>query len=467
VTAGAFRTESDSLGEKQIPAGAYYGIQSLRGYEHFRVSGHPQLSVFIEALVLVKKAAALALMEIGQLERPIGDAIVRAADEVLQGGLRDQFIIDIYQAGAGTSTNMNVNEVLANRALELLGEQKGNYAVISPNDHVNRAQSTNDTIPTAIRIAALRLAPPLLTAVDGLVEALAAKGKEFDHIVKPGRTHLQDATPIRLGQEFDGYARMIRRDAALLRAALPEVQELNLGATAVGTGLNADPRYIKRVVEILAVLAGTPFRNADSLVEVTRSMAALVQLAGQLRRLALDLTQMANDLRLMASGPETGIGEIELPAVQPGSSIMPGKVNPVLAEMLNMVCYQVLGNVHTVDLCAQAGQLELNVMMPVLGYNLHWAMIIMTGGVTMFTQHCVRGITANEARCREAVERSPSIITALNPYIGYARGAAIVKEALRTGKTVRQVAEEQGVLPKEKLDRLLSPKAMTEPGIVE
>jgi aspartate ammonia-lyase len=466
VTA-SFRVERDSLGEKQVPAEAYYGIQSLRGYENFRVSGYSQLPVFLDALVLIKKAAALAHMEIGRLDRRIGDAIVRAADEVLQGALRDQFIIDIYQAGAGTSTNMNVNEVLANRALELLGEPRGHYQVVNPNDHVNMAQSTNDTIPTAIRLATVRLYPALLAALDALVEALDAKAKEFDHIVKPGRTHLQDATPIRLGQEFGAYARMVGRDAAQLRAALPEVLELNLGATAVGTGLNADPRYIKRVVEILAELTGAPLRNAESLVEVTRSMAALVQVAAQLRRLALDLTQIANDLRLMASGPETGIDEIRLPAVQPGSSIMPGKVNPVLAEMLNMVCYQVLGNTHTVDLCAQAGQLELNVMMPVLGHNLHWAMMVLTGGVTMFTEHCVRGITANEARCRDAVERSPSIVTALNPYIGYARGAEIVKEALRTGKTVRQVAEEQQVLPKERLDRILSARAMTEPGVVE
>jgi len=461
------RIERDSLGEKQVPADAFYGIQALRGYENFRVSDHPQLGVFIDALVLVKKAAALAHVQIGRLDPRIGDAIVRAADEVLQGALRDQFIIDIYQAGAGTSTNMNVNEVLANRALELLGEPKGNYRVVHPNDHVNMAQSTNDTIPTAIRIGVVRLFPDLLAALEGLVEALDAKGREFDHIVKPGRTHLQDATPIRLGQEFDAYARMVRRDSGLLQAVLPEVFELNLGATAVGTGLNADPRYIQRVVEILSELLQAPFRNAESLVEVTRSMAAFVQMAAQLRRLALDLTQVANDLRLMTSGPETGLDEIRLPAVQPGSSIMPGKVNPVLPEMLNMVCYQVLGNTHTVDLCAQAGQLELNVMMPVLGYNLHWAMIILTGGVRMFTEHCVRGITANEARCREAVERSPSIITALNPYIGYARGAEIVKEALRTGKTVRQVAEEQQVLPKAKLDRILSPKAMTEPGVVE
>ncbi len=464
---GATRTEKDTLGEKQVPLHAYYGIQSLRGHENFRVSGFPQLPVFLDSLVLVKKAAAMAHMEIGRLDRRIGESIVQAADEVLRGALRDQFIIDIYQAGAGTSTNMNVNEVLANRALELLGEAKGSYQIISPNDHVNMAQSTNDTIPTAIRLAALRLYPGLLAAVDDLVEALAAKGLEFDEIVKPGRTHLQDATPVRLGQEFDAYARMVRRDAAQLRAALPELQELNIGATAVGTGLNADPRYIQRVVEILSELMGTRLRNAESLMELTRSMAVFVQVAAQLRRLALDLTQIANDLRLMTSGPETGLDEIRLPAVQPGSSIMPGKVNPVLAEMLNMVCYQVLGNTHTVDLCAQAGQLELNVMMPVLGYNLHWAMIVLTGGIAMFTEHCVRGITANAPRCREAVERSPSIVTALNPYIGYARGAAIAKEALRTGKTVRQIAEEQGVLPKDQLERILSPKAMTEPGVVE
>ncbi len=460
-----YRRERDPLGEKEVPQEAYWGIQTARALENFPISGlrpHPQ---FVRATVLVKKAAAQANMATGRLDARIGNAIIQAADEVLAGKLRDQFVVDVFQAGAGTSHNMNANEVLANRAIEILGGKKGNYRLVHPNDHVNMAQSTNDSFPTAMRIAALFLVGELLPVLQQLADALQAKAVEFDGIVKPGRTHLQDAVPIRLGQVFGGYALTVERHAVNIKNAAQSLEELNIGATAVGTGLNAEPAYVRLIVARLAELTSLPFRNAENLVQITQSMADFVAVSGALRGLATDLSRIANDLRLLSSGPKTGLAEIRLPAVQPGSSIMPGKVNPVMAEMLNMVCFQVMGNDLTIALAAQAGQLELNVMMPLIAFNLMLSLEILKNGIASFTRRCVAGITADAERCRELVEQSLSLATALSPYIGYEAAAAIAQESLETGKPLRSIVLERGLLPAEELDRVLSPQAMTEPGI--
>jgi aspartate ammonia-lyase len=460
----AYRIERDPLGEVRVPAEALYGAQTARAVENFPVSGlrpHPQ---FVTAMVLIKKAAAEANMATGRLDPAVGRAIVAAADEVLAGQHRDQFVVDPYQAGAGTSHNMNVNEVLANRASEILGGRRGDRRV-HPNDHVNMAQSTNDTIPTAIRLGCIALAEPLLAALDACADAFAAKAREFDGILKAGRTHLQDAVPIRLGQEFGAYAETVRRGRERIASARDALFELNIGGTAVGTGLNAEPAYIDGVVANLARYTGWPLRRGRNLVQLMQSMGDFVALSGTLRTLAVDLNKIANDLRLMASGPRTGLGEIRLPAVQPGSSIMPGKVNPVLCEMLNMVCYQVIGNDLTVAAAGEAGQLELNVMMPVIAHNLFWSLTILAGGVRAFTERCVRGIEADAERCRMWLEASEALVTALAPYIGYEAAAAVGKETVATGKPIPQIVLERGLLPEDRLREILAPEAMTEPGI--
>ncbi len=466
TSAAGFREERDTLGTVRVPDDMLYGAQTQRAVENFPVSGmyaHPAL---IRATVLVKKAAALANMSTGRLDRRKGEAIVAAADEVLAGKWHDHFRVDVYQAGAGTSHNMNTNEVLANRAIEILGGQRGDRSIVDPNDDVNMAQSTNDVFPTAMRIATLTtLTHDLTPALEELQQALAAKGQEFDHIVKSGRTHLQDAVPIRLGQEFAAYALIIRRDVKRVRDASHILHELNIGATAVGTGLNAEPEYITNVVKNLSELTGFQFVPATSLVEMTQSMAAFVEVSGALRVLAVDLTKIANDLRLLSSGPLTGLGEIRLPAVQPGSSIMPGKVNPVMAEMLNMICYQVMGNDLAVTMGAQAGQMELNVMMPVIVYNILQSITILANGIRTFTARCVRGIEANQQRCEELAFKSAGLATALAPYIGYAEAARIAKEQAATGRDIREIVREQHILPQEDLDIILQPEAMTEVGI--
>ena len=441
-----FRTEKDPLGEKQVPADALYGIQTLRAVENFPISGLQPLPAFVDAVLWIKKAAALVHRQTGRLEPRLADAIVRAADEVLAGQHRDQFVVDVYQAGAGTSHNMNCNEVLANRANELLGAARGSYAPVHPNDHVNMAQSTNDVIPTALRLAVLATLGPLLGALEGLAASLAGKGREFDAVIKSGRTHLQDATPIRLGQEFSAYGHTITRHRDKLLQAADWLRPLNIGGTAVGTGLNAEPEYPRLMVEQLRKLSGLDVREAEDRVQLMQSMGDAATMSGALRACALDLNKIANDIRLLASGPRTGLAELILPAVQPGSSIMPGKVNPSIAEMVNQVCYQVLGLDVTVAMASEAGQLELNVMMPVMAHNLVFAMTILANAVRVFDVRCVRGIEADAEQCAHWLERSPALVTALAPKIGYAEAAKLAKEAVASGLTVKQLVEQKGLL---------------------
>jgi len=462
---GDVRMEHDSLGDKAVPASALWGVQTQRAVENFPISGMHAHPALIRATVLVKKAAALANMDTGRLDARVGNAIVQAADEVLAGQWHDQFVVDVYQAGAGTSHNMNANEVLANRAAEILGGKRGDTKLVSPNDHVNMAQSTNDTFPTAMRIATLFMIRETLPAMEQLASAFEAKGREFDHIVKSGRTHLQDATPIRLGQEFTAYGLTLRRDMERLDRTQETLYELNIGGTAVGTGLNAEPGYITGAVRHLSQLTGMPFRTARMLVEIAPSMASFVEVSGALRVLATDLTKIANDIRLLASGPSTGLYEIVLPAVQPGSSIMPGKVNPSMAEMLNQVCFQVLGHDATVAYAAQAGQLELNVMMPVIIHNVLWALTILKNAMAAFTERCVVGIVANQERCEDYAFKSASLATALAPYIGYLAAAEIAKEQIKTNRDIREIVRERNLLPEADLAEILKPEAMTEPGI--
>jgi aspartate ammonia-lyase len=459
------RIEHDPLGPVEVPADAYYGAQTARALANFPISGLTAPDRFIHATVQVKKAAAEANRATGRLPPRIADAIVQAADEVLAGRFDDQFVVDVFQAGAGTSHNMNANEVLANRAIELLGGTRGDYRLVHPNDHVNMAQSTNDVFPTAMRVAALGLERGLVTAIQRLAEALEAQGQAFDGVLKSGRTHLQDAVPIRLGQEFAAWGLAVRRAADRIGRDFRAMEEVNLGATAVGTGLNAEPAYIRLAVERLALNTGLALRRAESLVAATQFLSPFVEASGALRTYAVDLGKIASDLRLMSSGPRTGLGEIRLPAVQPGSSIMPGKVNPVMAEATNMVCYQVIGNDVTIAMAAEAGQLELNVMMPVVAFNLLQSITILTSASRLLADRCVAGIEADEARCRELAERSPGLATALSPYIGYEAAAAIAKEAAESGRTVREVARARRVLPDDQLEAILAPYAMTEPGI--
>jgi aspartate ammonia-lyase len=478
-----WRTERDPLGEIRVPAAAYWGPQTARAVANFPVSGQRPHPAFVRAMVQIKWAAALANAETGRLPREIAAAISRAAEEVLgQVGpvplaaapgpadpsapdLSGQWVVDPYQAGAGTSHNMNTNEVLANRAIELLGGRRGDYETVHPNDHVNMAQSTNDTVPTAIRLIGLDLGTRLLRTVTRCARAFSERADAFDGVLKTGRTHLQDAVPIRLGQEFAAYARTVERGGRRIAQALEPLREIGLGGTAVGTGLNADPAYIPAVARHLAAATGHPLRPAGDLRQVMQSMGDAVGLSGACRVLAVDLGKIADDLRLMASGPRTGLGEIRLPAVQPGSSIMPGKVNPVLCEMLNMVCYQVAGFDHTIAAAGGAGQLELNVMMPVIAHNLAWMLTILDGGLAAFTDRCVGGIEADPARCRHWLERSAALSTALAPRIGYDAAARLTKEMLATGRGIAELAVEQGLLGSDELEAILDPEAMTSPGV--
>ncbi|MBC7236717.1 MAG: aspartate ammonia-lyase [Chloroflexi bacterium] len=459
------RQETDSLGPVYVPDDALWGAQTQRAIENFSISGLKQSPAFIRNSALVKRAAAEVNMALGQLDEERGRAIVRAAAEIMEGRWHEQFVVDPFQAGAGTSHNMNVNEVIANRANELLGGRRGVYKPVHPNDHVNMAQSTNDVIPTILRVTAAELGAKLLEAVAELVAALEDKARAFDGILKPGRTHLQDAVPVRLGQEFGAYAHAVRRDGERIARALEGVKELGIGGTATGTGLNAHPDYHLAMVAKISELTGVTFRSSGNLFASMQSAADFADLSATLRTLALTLTRIANDLRLMSSGPTTGLGEIRLPAVQPGSSIMPGKVNPVMAEMLNMVCYHVIGNDQTVALCVQAGQFELNVMTPILAYNLIQSLEVFTNGIRAFTSRCVLGIEANAERCRELAEKSMGLATALNPYIGYSAASKVAQEAQARGVSLRQVVLEHGLLSAEQLDAILDPFKMTEPGI--
>jgi len=460
-----FRTERDPLGEHQVPADAYYGIQTARAAENFKISDLRAPSDLIVATVLIKRAAAEANEALGRLDRRVAQAIIQAADEIRGGALRDQFVVDVYQAGAGTSHNMNANEVIANRAAELLGGTRGDYALVHPNDHVNMGQSTNDVFPTATRVALLIGMRPLVDAARGLASALQEKADAFAHVLKVGRTHLQDAVPMTLGQEFGGYAACIERGADDVEQAAAQLKEVNLGATAVGTGLNAGDDYTRLAVSSLSRSLAVDLAPAANRFRVTQSMGDIVAYSGAMRRLAVELAKVASDLRLLSSGPRAGIAEIILPAVQPGSSIMPGKVNPSIAEMVNQVCFQVIGCDATVCAAAEAGQLELNVMMPVIAWNALHASTILANAMDTLEVLCVDGIQADEARCRELLDRSTAVATALSPYIGYAKTAEIAKESVKTGKPIREIVLERGLLDAKQLDRVLSAEAMTTPGI--
>ncbi len=461
----ATRIEKDSMGEMVVPADAYYGAQTARALHNFPISGLKPHQAFVWATVTIKKCAAQAHMSTGRLPAAIGAVIVAAADEVLAGGLADQFVVDPFQAGAGTSHNMNVNEVLANRALELLGRQRGDFSTLHPNDHVNMAQSTNDVIPTAIRLASLEMLDPLLEQLEGLERALVVKADEFAHILKSGRTHLQDAVPIRMGQEFGAYAAAIRINREGLESCIPALLELGIGGTAVGTGLNAEPAYITAMIAELTTATGFPLVASRDLFEAMQNMDPFLALSSGLRRTAVNLGRIANDLRLLASGPRTGLDEIRLPAIQPGSSIMPGKINPSMAEMTNMVCFQVMGCDQAVLLAAQAGQLELNVMMPLISWNLTFSLELLKNCVQKFTESCISGIVANEGRCRRYLDDSLGLVTVLAPYIGYNASAAIAKESVASGRSIREIVMEQNLMTVEELDNIMQPEHLTEPGL--
>lgn len=462
----ATRIERDPLGELAVPVDALYGVQTMRAMQNFPISGLLPLEPFVTAQVWIKKAAALTHRETGRLDSLRADAIIRAADEVLAGQHRAMFVVDPYQAGAGTSHNMNVNEVLANRANELLGAARGVYAPVHPNDHVNMAQSTNDTIPTNIRLAALGQLPALLAAVDGLRDAFAAKGAAFDHIVKAGRTHLQDAMPIRLGQEFAAYAGSLDRCRRRIVEAADYLNDLGIGGSAVGTGVTVEPQYPALMHRHLVAITGiTSLRVGADRIQLMQSMGDAAAFSASLRGLAIDLSKIASDLRLMVSGPRTGLDEIVLPAVQPGSSIMPGKINPSIPEMVNQVCFQVIGCDTTVAISAEHGQLELNVMMPVIAHNLLLSMRILTHAIEVFASRCVHGIVANEAMCAYWVERSAALATALMPQIGYAAAAEISKRSLREGILIRDLVMRDQVIPADDVAGVLDLRRMTEIGV--
>ena len=459
------RMEKDFLGERELPADVYYGIQTLRATENFPITGLSIHSSLIKAMGIVKKSAALANMEVQLLAEDIGQAIVKAAEEVIEGKWNQQFIVDPIQGGAGTSINMNANEVIANRALEILGYEKGNYKVISPNSHVNMSQSTNDSFPTAMHIAILNLINELLETMEKMKAVFDDKAKQFAHIIKMGRTHLQDAVPIRLGQEFEAYSRALGRDIKRIAATRENLYEVNMGATAVGTGLNALTEYISSAANHLAEISGLPLTGATHLVDATQNTDAYTEVSAALKVCMINASKVANDLRLMASGPRAGLGEIFLPARQPGSSIMPGKVNPVMPEVMNQVAFQVIGNDLTISMASEAGQLELNVMEPVLIFNLIQSLSVMNNVFNAFTENCLKGIEANEERMKEYVEKSVGVLTAVNPHIGYETAARLAREAIVSGRSIRELCLEEGVLTKEELELILDPYEMTHPGI--
>ena len=461
----ATRSEKDPLGSLEVPADALYGVQTLRAVQNFPISGLKPLAPFVIAQVWIKKAAALTHKETGRLDARLADAIVAAADEVLNGKHMDQFVVDPYQAGAGTSHNMNVNEVLANRANELLGGKRGEYKPVHPNDHVNMAQSTNDTIPTNIRLACLSQLDGLLSAFDSLRGALAAKGREFDDIVKAGRTHLQDAMPIRLGQEFTAYAGSIERGIRRVKEAADYLRDLGIGGSAVGTGVTVEPQYPALMIQHLKRITGLDLRVGRDRIQLMQSMGDVAGFSSALKVLAIDLSKIVSDLRLMVMGPRTGIDEIKLPAVQPGSSIMPGKVNPSIPEMVNQVCFQVIGLDATVAVASEHGQLELNVMMPVIAFNVLLATRILTNAATVLTERCVKGIEAHRDMCAYWVERSAALATALAPQIGYARAAELSKESVKENILIRDLVKQKHVLPDEQIDEVLDLRKMTEIGV--
>ncbi|HSZ55469.1 MAG TPA: aspartate ammonia-lyase [Tepidisphaeraceae bacterium] len=461
----AYRTEHDSLGERELPNNAYYGVQTVRALENFAISGIPlrNFAHFVNALAYVKKAAAQANAGLKCLDGKIADAIARACDEILDGKLHDQFVVDMMQGGAGTSTNMNANEVIANRGLELMGYQKGDYQHLHPNDHVNCSQSTNDAYPTAIKLAVIFSLKDTLAAMGELRSSLLAKEKEFSQILKMGRTENQDAVPMTLGQEFGAYAGMIDSAMSALKRSAEELHELNMGATAIGTGICSPPGYADLVTRRLAELTGLPLKKAANLVEATQDSGAFAQMAATIKRAAVQVSKICNDLRWLSSGPRCGLNEINLPPMQPGSSIMPGKVNPVIPELVSQICYQIIGYDVTIGMASEASELELNMAEPIIAYDLLHALMILKNACVTLAARCIAGISANEDRCRYYVQNSIGLVTALNPVIGYERSAAIAKEALATGGSVYDLVLQKGWLTREKLDDLLSPSKMTDP----
>lgn len=456
------RKEKDSLGELEVPESAYYGVQTARAVANFPISGLRPHPTFIRATAMVKWAAAQANMAIGKLDPKIGKIIQKSAEEVIDGKWNDQFVVDVFQAGAGTSHNMNTNEVIANRAIEILGGHRGEYKLVHPNDHVNMSQSTNDVFPTSMRVATLLMLKDLDPVLARFEKRLSEKAKEFDDVIKSGRTHLQDAVPVRLGQEFSGYARAIARSRKRISAASEGLKELGIGGSAAGTGINTHPDYKKKMVAAVKKISGLDVVPSNNLFERMQSMADFVEISGSLRELAVEVIRIANDLRLLSSGPRTGLAEIVLPPVQPGSSIMPGKVNPVMAEMTNMVCFHVIGNDLTITMAAQAGQMELNVMMPVINFNLLQSIEILTRDIDVFTERCIKGITVNRERCRAYAETSVGLATILNPVIGYEAAAVVAKKSAATGKPLRDIIIEKGILSPKEVDQILDPVKMTE-----
>lgn len=458
----AYRTEKDYLGKVKVPKKAYYGIATERAIENFNVSELRLQKNFIMAYVIIKRAAAISNMKLGKFNKKKGKAIIKACNEILKGKFNEEFKVDVYQAGAGTSENMNINEVIANRALEILRKKRGDYKTINPYDHVNMSQSTNDTFHSAIHIAALQdIRHKLIPALNDLERELRRKGKQFDEIVKSGRTHLRDALPIRLGQEFNAYAETIRKNIKHIEDDSNDLKELNLGGTAIGTGVNASKEYSRIAIKEINKYIKLNFRQAKDLVEETSSLGTIARTSASLKTLAVDLIKIANDLRLLSSGPATGLNEIELPAVQSGSSIMPGKVNPVIAEMLDMVGFQVIGNDTTIMLAAESGQLELNVMMPVVAYNLLNSIEILSSSIEIFAEKCVKGIKANEKKCREYLDKNPIIVTALTPYIGYKKASEIAIKAYKEDRSVRDILEEKNIMGKKELDRVFNLRKLT------
>lgn len=460
-----YRIEHDSIGEKQVPVDAYYGVQTLRASENFQITGltmHPEMIV---SIAQIKKAAAITNFQVGRLDKKRADAIVKACDEIAAGKLHDQFIVDPIQGGAGTSLNMNANEVIANRAIEILGGKKGDYSIVNPNDHVNYGQSTNDVFPSCGRMTAIKLLDKAKAQLERLYETLIQKSEEFDSVIKMGRTQLQDAVPIRLGQEFHAYATAIQRDVQRFEHAKHEMGALNVGGTAIGTGLNADVQYLQKVVQNLALLSNLDLVQSFDLIDATQNLDGYASVSGTVRTCAINLSKMSNDLRLMSSGPRTGFGEIHLPEKQNGSSIMPGKINPVIPEVVNQVAFNIIGNDMTISMATEAGQLELNAFEPIIFYNLFQSIETLAFAVRTLVDNCISGITANVDKCRDEVLGSVGIITAICPHVGYERAAVVAKEAIKTGASVRELILRDKLLTEQELDIILDPYSMTEPGI--
>ncbi|MBB6698228.1 aspartate ammonia-lyase [Clostridium algidicarnis] len=460
-----FRIESDSIGSRNVPKEAYYGVQSLRAKENFKITGLMLNEEFIKGLAETKKAAALVNGSIGLLDEKIEKALVKACDEIIDGKLHDQFIVDPIQGGAGTSANMNINEVISNRAIEILGGEKGDYKIVHPNDHANMGQSTNDIIPTAGKLAMLRLIDKASNQLNKLYEALVEKSKEFDDVIKMGRTQMQDAVPIRLGQEFNAYSSLVKRNISRINNVKEHLKVINMGGTAIGTGINADKRYFSKIVPKLSEVTKIDLVQAEDLVDATQNLDIFVEVSSVIKTCAVGLSKMSNDLRLMSSGPRTGFGEINLPPKQNGSSIMPGKVNPVIPEVMNQVAFNIIGNDVTITMAAEAGQLELNAFEPVIFYNLFQSIETLTSGVDTFTENCIKGITANEERCKDLVENSVGIITAICPSVGYKVASNVAKTSLKTGESVIDIILREGILKESELGKILHPRTMTEPGI--